>query len=66
MEKPASPRHLLMLIMATLLSSACATTEPAPKPAPGDELLNASSYVEMVNRRAREQNVQVYWIYPPR
>ena len=66
MEKPVKPRHLLMLILTALLGSACATTEPASAPEPGDELLSASTYLQAVNRRAREQNVWVYWINPPR
>ena len=41
MEKPVKPRHLLMLILTALLGSACATTEPASAPEPGDELLSA-------------------------
>ena len=66
MNKPVKPSHLLVLVLAALLTSACATTESASKPEPSNEFDFASSYIQAVNRQAREQNVWVYWINPPR
>ena len=57
--------HLLVLLMAALLTSACATTELASGPEPSDEFALTKAYVNAVNREAQKYMMRVYWINFP-